>query len=119
MPEPQLEPYQPPQLGTSEGKYETLFENVHAAAFLTNFDGEILEANQRSCDLFGYSWEELVTMNLQKLLPPDCDWEEMQDEIASRGGINIEIFHLKKRCDTGLVFFMINSDFRLSYAKLG
>lgn len=91
MPEPPLETYQPPQLGTSEGKYETLFENVHAGAFLTNFDGEILEANQRSCDLFGYSWEDLVTMNLQNLLPADIDWEELQDEIASRGGINLEV----------------------------
>ena len=91
MQEPQLDSFQPPQLGTADGKYETLFENVHAAAFLTDFDGEILEANQRSCDLFGYSWEDLVTMNLQKLLPLDVEWEEFQDEIASHGGLNLEV----------------------------
>ena len=29
----------------ADGRYKTLFEQVNAAAFLTSFDGQILEAN--------------------------------------------------------------------------
>ena len=45
---------------TADGRYKTLFEQVNAAAFLTTFEGQILEANQKSCDLFGYEWNELL-----------------------------------------------------------
>jgi hypothetical protein len=33
---------------TDDGRYKTLFEQVNAAAFLTSFEGQILEANQKS-----------------------------------------------------------------------
>jgi len=37
-----------------DGRYKTLFESVNAAAFLTDIGGKIIEANQKSCWLFGY-----------------------------------------------------------------
>ncbi|MEM4258946.1 MAG: PAS domain S-box protein [Candidatus Thermoplasmatota archaeon] len=76
---------------TSDGRYKTLFEQVNAAAFLTTFDGQILEANQKSCELFGYQWNELLRLSLRDLLPKETDWIQFKDEIAARGGNNFEV----------------------------
>ncbi|MBU0497468.1 MAG: PAS domain S-box protein [Candidatus Thermoplasmatota archaeon] len=81
---------------TAEDKYQTLFENVQGAAFLTTYAGKILEANQRSCDLLGYTWDELMQDHLKKFFPQNIDWVDIQDEIASRGGINLEADALRK-----------------------
>jgi diguanylate cyclase (GGDEF)-like protein/PAS domain S-box-containing protein len=47
----------------SEDKYRQLFEAESDAIFLINNDtGLLLEANQAAVDLYGYSYEELLTM---------------------------------------------------------
>jgi PAS domain S-box-containing protein len=71
-------------------RYKTLFEQINAAAFLTTFEGQILEANHKSCELFGYRWNELLRLSLKDVLSGDIDWPQFKDEIAARGGLNIE-----------------------------
>ena len=73
-----------------DGRYKTLFEQVNAAAFLTTFEGQILEANHKSCELFGYRWDELLRLSLNDIISREIDWSEFKDEIAARGGLNIE-----------------------------
>ena len=77
-------------------RYHTLFEQVNAAAFLTSFEGQILEANQKSCDLLGYSWEEMLRLSLRDILPKETDWAQFIDEICARGGLHIETESVKK-----------------------
>jgi PAS domain S-box-containing protein len=79
-----------------DGRYQTLFEQVNAAAFLTNLDGKILEANQKSCELLGYNWDELVQLSLQDILPASIDWALLIDEISSKGGMNFEAESIRK-----------------------
>ncbi len=74
----------------NDGRYKTLFEQVNAAAFLASLDGQILEANQRSCELFNYDWNELLRLSLRNLLPLQTDWEQLKEEIAARGGLHLE-----------------------------
>lgn len=81
---------------SADGRYKTLFEQVNAAAFLTTFEGQILEANQKSCELFGYGWNELLRLSLKDILPRETDWEQFKDEIAARGGLNIETESIRK-----------------------
>ncbi len=59
-----------------DGRYQTLFEQVNAAVFLTTLDGKILEANLKSCELLGYSWDELIRMSLRDILPSPSDWSQ-------------------------------------------
>jgi PAS domain S-box-containing protein len=73
-----------------DGRYKTLFEQVNAAAFLTSFEGQILEANHKSCELFGYKHSELLRLSLNDIISGDKDWSHFKDEIAGRGGLNIE-----------------------------
>jgi PAS domain S-box-containing protein len=80
----------PVDTSTFDGRYKTLFEQVNAAAFLATFEGQILEANQKSCELFGYQWNEILRLSLKDLLPKEIDWMQFKDEVAARGGLNIE-----------------------------
>ena len=74
----------------TDGKYKTLFEQVNAAALLTTYPGQILEANNHSYDLLGYNWNEILRLSLKNLLSRDVDWDQFKDEVAARGGLNLE-----------------------------
>ena len=76
-------------IGTDE-RYQTLFEQVNAAALLTTYEGEILEANLRSCDLLGYSWDELHKLSLRDILSEELDWSDFKEENAAMGGLHLE-----------------------------
>ncbi len=83
-------------LGKSDSRYQTLFEQVNAASFLTTLDGKILEANLRSCELLGYEWDELIQLSLEDILPASIDWSQLIDEISSKGGFNFETENVRK-----------------------
>jgi PAS domain S-box-containing protein len=79
-----------PKITTFDDRYSTLFERVNAAAFLTSFEGQIQEANQKSCEFLGYDWNELLRLTLQDILSKELDWAECRDEIAARGCLTLE-----------------------------
>ncbi|MBP6472577.1 MAG: PAS domain S-box protein [Chloroflexi bacterium] len=73
-------------LRESEARYRTLFQKAHDAIFLVTAVGDIVDANQRACDLFGYERDVLLQMKHGALLadeggatPPD---EEPNEEGA-------------------------------------
>lgn len=79
-----------------DGRYKTLFEQVNAAAFMTTLDGDITEANQKSCELLGYDWDELMRLSLREILPSSIDWTQLVEEISAKGGINFETENIRK-----------------------
>ena len=81
---------------TIDGRYQTLFERVNAATFLTTLDGKILEANMKSCELLEYTWDELMQLSIRDILPASTDWSQLIDEISSKGGINFETENIRK-----------------------
>lgn len=85
-----------PKESAFEGRYKTLFEGVNAAVFLTSFDGKIMEANLKSCDLLGYNWNELSQLSLKDFFPESYDWAQFIDEISAKGGINFESENVRK-----------------------
>lgn len=74
----------------TDDRYKTLFERINAAAFLTNFDGQILEANQKSYEFLGYESNELLRLTLQDILTPELDWTSCRDDLAARGCLTLE-----------------------------
>jgi len=74
----------------SDDRYHTLFERINAAAFLTSFEGQIYEANQKSYEFLGYDWNELLRLTLQDVLSKDVDWKQCRDELAARGCLTFE-----------------------------
>jgi PAS domain S-box-containing protein len=77
-------------------RYKTLFESVNAAAFLTEIDGKILEANQKSCELYQHDWNSLIDNNISKIFPESAGWYDLREEIISKGGMNFESINIQK-----------------------
>ncbi|TFF88491.1 MAG: PAS domain S-box protein [Promethearchaeota archaeon] len=48
------------KLKNSEKKYRSLFENAPYSIFLINMEGKIIDCNQASVELFGFSKEEMI-----------------------------------------------------------
>ena len=89
------EPMRPP----SDDRYRTLFERINAAAFLTNLEGHIREANQKSYEFLGYDWNELLHLTLQDILSKNIDWKQCRDEVAARGCLTFETEMICKNGD--------------------
>lgn len=51
----------------SEQTYRALFENAGDAIFLTNLDGRILQVNQKSAELLGFTQAELQALSIQDI----------------------------------------------------
>jgi PAS domain S-box-containing protein len=83
-------------LSSQDGRYQTLFQQVNAAAFMMKLDGKILEANQKSCELYDYTWDELTKMTLKEIFPDNYDWSQIVEEVSSMGGKNFESENIKK-----------------------
>ncbi|WP_319507137.1 PAS domain S-box protein [uncultured Methanolobus sp.] len=55
----------------SEERYRSLVEELIDAVIINTFEGEILEVNNKTCEMLGYSREELQNMNIYDLMPPE------------------------------------------------
>jgi len=53
-------------------RYQALFETANDALFIENDHDEILEVNQKACDLLGYTREELLSMTVADIQAPEC-----------------------------------------------
>jgi len=54
----------------SEGKYRDLFENAMDAICIMDRNQNYLDVNRRAVELFGYSRQEFLSMNVRDMLPP-------------------------------------------------
>ncbi|HEX7492418.1 MAG TPA: PAS domain S-box protein [Candidatus Limnocylindrales bacterium] len=54
----------------SEERFRTLFEYAGDAIFITDLEGQLLDANQTACEQLGYSKEELVGLSVADIGPP-------------------------------------------------
>lgn len=58
-------------LEESEKKWRSYVENAPYGIFVTNLSGEYLEVNPEASRITGYTQEELCTMRIRDLLPPE------------------------------------------------
>ncbi|MGI5882190.1 MAG: PAS domain S-box protein [Dethiobacteria bacterium] len=58
-------------LRESELRYRTIVENNNDALFIRDFAGKILDLNERACQMLGYSRDELLGANLDKIRSPE------------------------------------------------
>ncbi|MBI3244793.1 MAG: PAS domain S-box protein [Chloroflexi bacterium] len=59
-------------LKDSEIRYRQLFEQAGDAIYLENLQGDIIDVNQRACDMHGYSREELLALKVPDLQAPEA-----------------------------------------------
>jgi len=59
------------ELGSSEQRYRSLFEDAHDAIWLQDMEGNIVAANAASTALTGYQVADLTNMNVRDFLSPE------------------------------------------------
>ncbi|MFQ5912277.1 MAG: GAF domain-containing protein, partial [Nitrospinota bacterium] len=66
-------------LGSSEERYRTLFEQARDGIEITDEAGRLVDCNQKVCELLGYTREDLVGMPLSEIVAP-----EFRDSVPER-----------------------------------
>jgi len=51
----------------SEERFRTIFDSVNDAIFIDDVDGTILNVNAKACEMFGYSRDEALALDIGKL----------------------------------------------------
>lgn len=90
-------------LKESEEKYRELFENSNDGIFLHDLDGTLLDVNQETLDLFGYTKTEFLSLGISDLYPQ----EEVKKSKWAFGTINkngFVKFEIDFRKKTGKIF---------------
>jgi PAS domain S-box-containing protein len=84
-------------LRESEEKYRTLFEGSQDGIFITTREGKTVDINQSALDLFGYTQEEMLALEVPQLHVHSQDWVKFQQKIESEGSVrNYEMKFRKK-----------------------
>jgi len=88
------------QLRKSEEKYRALFEDSRDAIYLNNQEGELIDFNLSTLELFGYSREEMLGTNTKSVFVNPDKYERRQDEIAKKGSVREFKAKLRKKDGT-------------------
>ena len=85
-------------LQTSEARYRTLFEQANDAVFLETMDGRIIDANEKACHLLGYDHDELVSLSVADIVPPEVrdTLPKVVETELEKGGIRLETENLHR-----------------------
>lgn len=82
-----------------EYRYRMVFEESRDAICITSREGRIIDGNNAAVDLFGYSKEELIRMNVSSLYADPSDRERFLEEIDRWG--SVKDFELRMRTRSG------------------
>ena len=104
------------QLRKSEEKYRTLFEDSRDANYINAAEGELIDFNQSTLDLFGYSREEMIGMSTKSVFVNADEYNKFQEEIAQKGSVREFEAKLRKK-DGAEMDCLITSTVRLARDK--
>jgi PAS domain S-box-containing protein len=82
-------------LRESEARYRDIFDGVQEAIFVETLDGRILAANERACEMYGYSREELLTKTVADLVPKNHPILWVRDEQPALTTTSMESLNLR------------------------
>jgi len=74
-------------LAQSEKKYRTLFEDSRDAIFIATPDGALIDVNQATLDLFGYSSDEMMRLDVRDTFANPDDRPRFQQAIEQAGSV--------------------------------
>ena len=82
----------------SEEKFHEIFDSVKDAIFIETPEGKIVDVNMATCALIGYTKEELLTMDVADIVPPEIATrleKYIQKETVEKG-VYVESESLRK-----------------------
>jgi PAS domain S-box-containing protein len=74
-----------------------VLDNLSEAIFLANFTGEFVYANLATCELFGYSCDEFLNMNLWAVLEiPEMEKKELMEKLQKTEQVDVHTVQITK-----------------------
>jgi PAS domain S-box-containing protein len=103
-------------LRASEALFHAIFDSVNEAVFMHEKEtGAILTVNQKACEMYGFTAEEMLHLQISDLsanVPPYTQQDAMQQiGLASRYGAQIFEWHARDRLDR---LFWVEVNLRLA-----
>ncbi len=105
------------ELQQSEEKYSNLFHQSNDAIFLHDLDGRIIDVNEKTLKMFGYTQPEILSIKIPSLHPPEMSEASRNafERITEDGFVNFEIDFKKKNgevfpTDVSSSFFTIGGE---------
>ncbi len=85
-------------LRESEARFRTLFDASTDAIFIETLEGKVLDCNEVACDLYGYTREELLDLEVTDLVPQEValGLDQVIEEHRKGGGLFLESLGLRK-----------------------
>jgi len=83
-------------LRESEERYRTLFEQARDAIVITTERGHVIDANSYALNLFGYTKEEMLALNFQRLYVNPDDGSRFLNMIQKTGTIDEFVTRLRR-----------------------
>ena len=74
-------------LGASEQKYRSLFNHSRDGIFMTSREGELVEANESLLDMFGYTAEEMIGMDVRQLYSDCSERDRFRETVENTGAV--------------------------------
>jgi diguanylate cyclase (GGDEF)-like protein/PAS domain S-box-containing protein len=71
----------------SEERYRTLFEESREAIYITSRDGKLIDFNQSALDIFGFTREEMMGLDVLHIYVNPADRYKFQQEIEQKGSV--------------------------------
>lgn len=86
------------ELEESEEKYSNLFQHSNDGIFFHDLEGNIVDANQKVLEQFGYDKNEILTLKVPQLHPISdlVESKKAFNEISKKGFVRFEINFQKK-----------------------
>jgi len=96
-------------LRDSEGKYRTLFEDSRDAIYITAREGRFIDVNQSALDLFGYSREEMLGLDVQAIYLNPSDRQQFQQEVEEKESVTDYEVKFRKKDGTEMDCLLTSS----------
>jgi len=84
------------KLQESEERYRTIFEDSRDPIFITTKEGNFIDVNRSMLDLFGYTKEEMLGMNITQIHSPHDDGATLLEELNKGSVRDFETGFTKK-----------------------
>ena len=99
-------------LRESDEKYRRIFETSKDVLYLTSREGKFIDINQAGVDLFGYSKEELLNIDLAKHLYVNSDDRKRFQEMIEKDGFVKDYEVQFKKKDKTKIYVSITANVR-------
>ncbi len=85
-------------LREKESQYLSIFNAARDAFIISDFDGNIVEGNPQACQMYGYSYDELIKLSTKNIVHPDYyyNFKRFIFETQNRGEFETESLDIHK-----------------------